>query len=85
MIDETELRQTVADVFVYVKTLYAMLSHVMNDLAAVREALIVADPDFQDRNQKKLLSIQASTYQVGQTQLAGLDEIIRRVSDGEAF
>lgn len=85
MIDENGLRDTVVSTLESVKTLHVLLSQVLNDLGAIREASIMTDPDFQARYEKKLSSIQDSTRQAALGQIAAVNEMIGLVKSGLAF
>ena len=81
MINENVLRSVLIALAEQAKTQHEILSHVMDDVAALRQSVRGLDPTFDDifRERKADLSSAAMRRVAAQQ----FDDLIRRLTDGE--
>jgi hypothetical protein len=83
MINENALRDTLLSLAADTKANYVMISSMMNELAALREAVIALDPKLADKVEQRSQAAAQKNVAILEARIARHDEIIRRLDVGE--
>ena len=83
MINENALRDTLLSLAADTKANYVMISSMVNELAALREAVIALDPKLADKVEQRSQAAAQKNVAILEARIARHDEIIRRLDVGE--
>jgi hypothetical protein len=83
MINENALRDTLLSLAADTKANYVMISSMVNELAALREAVIALDPKLADKVEQRSQAAAQKNALILEAGIARHDEIIRRLDVGE--
>jgi len=83
MINENALRDTLLSLAADTKANYVMISSMMNELAALRGAVIALDSKLADRVEQRSQAAAEKNAAILEAGIARHDEIIRRLDVGE--
>ena len=83
MINENALRDILLSLAADTKANYVMISSMVNELAALREAVIALDPKLADKVEQRSQAAAEKNAAILEAGIARHDEIIRRLDVGE--